>query len=70
MASGLDKLASNLCGTSGTQCDKCKGNMELINISDDYIASFECGRCKTKKTKDLDEGVLKKNFNHTSGLWR
>ena len=35
MASSLDKLASNLCGTSGIQCDKCKGNMELINISGD-----------------------------------
>ena len=33
MASSLDKLASNLCGTSGIQCDKCKGNMELINIT-------------------------------------
>ena len=38
MASSLDELASNLCGTSGIQCDKCKGNMELINISGDYIA--------------------------------
>ena len=66
MASSLDKLASNLCGTSGIQCDKCEGNMELIKISGDYIASFGCGRCKTKNTKDLDEEVLKKNFNHTS----
>ena len=70
MASSLDKLASNLCGTSGIQCDKCKGNMELINISGDYIASFGCERCRTKKTEDLDKGVLKKNFNHTSRFWR
>ena len=68
MASSLDKLASNLCGTSGIQCDKCKGNMELINISGDYIASLGCERCRTKKTKDLGERVLKKNFNHTSRL--
>ena len=34
--------------------------MELINISGDYIASFRCERCKTKKTKDLDQGVLKR----------
>ena len=60
MASSLDKLASNLCGTSGIQCDKCKDNMELINISGDYIGSLECERCRTKKTKDLDEGVLKR----------
>ena len=62
-------MASNLCGTSGIQCDKCKGSMELINISGDYIASLGCERCRTKKTKDLDEGVLKKNFNHTSRFW-
>ena len=68
MASSLDKLASNLCGTSGIQCDKCKGNMELINISDDYITSLGCERCRAKKTKDLDKGVLKKNFNRTSRL--
>ena len=51
MASSLDKLASNLCGTSGIQCDKCKGNMELINISGDYIASLGCERYKSKKNK-------------------
>ena len=66
MASSLDKFASNLCGTSSIQCDKCKCNMELINISSDYIALLECARCRTKKTKDLDKGVLKKNFNHNS----
>ena len=69
MASNLDELASNLCGTRGIQCDKCKGNMELINISDDYIASFGCERCRTKKTKGLDGEMLKKNFNHTSRFW-
>ena len=68
MASSLDKLASNLCGASGIHCDKCKGNMELINISGNYIASLGCERCRTKKTKDLGERVLKKNFNHTSRL--
>ena len=40
--------------------------MELINFSGNYITSFGCERCKTKKTKDLDEEVLKKNFNHTN----
>ena len=60
MSSSLDKLASNLCGTSRIQCDKCKGNMELINISGDYIVSIECETCRTKKTKDLGEEVLKK----------
>ena len=59
-------MVSNLCVTSGIQCDKCKGSMELINISGDYIASLGCEKCRTKKTKDLDEGALKKNFNHIS----
>ena len=69
MVSSLDKLESNLCSTSEIQCDRCKDNMELINISSDYIASLECQKCRTKKTKDLDEGALKKNFNHTSRFW-
>ena len=43
--------------------------MELINISGDYIALLGCERCRTKKTKDLDEGALKRNFNHTSRFW-
>ena len=49
MATSLDKLASNLSGTSRIQCDKCKSNMELINISGDYTASLRCERCRTKK---------------------
>ena len=69
MASSLDKLASNLCGTSRIRYDTCKGNMELINISGYYITSLGCERCRTKKTKDLDKGALKKNFNHTSRFW-
>ena len=44
--------------------------MELINISGVYIASFGCERGKTKKTKGLDEGALKKNFNYTSRFWK
>ena len=68
MASSLDELASNLCGTSGIQCDKCKGNMELINISGNYIASLGCERCRTKKTKDLDEEALKITIITPAGL--
>ena len=68
-ASSLDKLASNLYGTSGVQCDKCKGNMQLVNISRDYIASLGCERCRTNNTEDLGEGVLKNNFNHISRFW-
>ena len=46
-----------------------KGNMELINISGDYIALFGCKRCRTKKTKGLSEKVLKKNFKHINRFW-
>ena len=69
VASSLDKLANTLCGTTGIQCDKCKGNTELINISNDYTALLGCERCRTRKTKDLDEEALKKNFNHSSRFW-
>ena len=58
MASGLDKLASHLCGTSEVQCDKCRDDIELIKISDEYTALFGCQRFRTKKTKDLDKGVF------------
>ena len=44
--------------------------MEELKISDEYTALFGCERYKTKKTKDLDERVLKKNFNHTSRFCR
>ena len=67
MASSLDKLASNLCGASGIQCEKCKDNIELISISSDYIASLGCERCKTKETKGLGERVLKKFWPVGSG---
>ena len=43
--------------------------MELINIFGDYIASLGCERYRTKKTKNLGEGDLKKNFDHTSRFW-
>ena len=43
--------------------------MELINISGDYIALLGCERCRTKRTKGLDQGALKKNFNHISRFW-
>ena len=42
--------------------------MELINISGDYIASLRCERCKTKKTNNLDEWVLKKIY-HIGRSW-
>ena len=32
MTSSLDKLASNLCGTSEVQCDKSGDDMELIKF--------------------------------------
>ena len=69
MVSSLDKLASNICCTSEVQYDTCRDDMELIKISDEYTALFGCEGCRTKKTKDLDERVLKKNFKHTSRFW-
>ena len=68
MASSLDRLASNLCYTGGIQCSKCNGDMELVNISSKYIALLECKKCKTKKNKDLDEGVLKRTLTTPAGV--
>ena len=58
IASSLDKVASNLCGTSEVKCDKCRDDMELIKISGEYTALFGCEKCRAKKTKDLDKRVL------------
>ena len=51
MASRLDKLASNLCGTSGIPCDKCKDIMELINRE-----------IQDKQDKGPRRGGIKKEF--------
>ena len=66
MVSSLDKLASNLCSKRWIQCDKCKSDVGLENIFCKNIALQRFKRCKAKKTKDLDERMLKKCFNHTS----
>ena len=60
MASSLDNLASNLCGTSEVKCGKCRNHMELIKVSGKYTSLFRCGRCRTKEIKDLDERVLRR----------
>ena len=65
MASSLNKPASNLCDTSGIKFFKCKGDMELVNVSDKYIASLQC---KTKKIKNLDEVVLKMTLTTLSDI--
>ena len=65
MTSSLDKLLSNLCGTSEVKCDKCADNMELIKISDRYTALFGCERCKTKKDKRPRQGDAKKELKNT-----
>ena len=55
IASSLGKLASNLCHTSGIQCNNYKGYIELINISSKCNALLECKRCKAKKTKNPEK---------------
>ena len=48
---------------------KCRDDMELINISDKYTALFGCKGCRTKKTKDLDQRVLKITLTTPEGFW-
>ena len=61
MASGLDKLASNLCGKSGTQCDKCKGNMELIKVTTLHRLDVRDAK-KRNLTTPVGFGNVMKNF--------
>ena len=65
MASNSDKLASILYVT--IQRDKCKGDMELVNISSNYIALLECKRCKTKKYWRSRWKGVEKELWHTGG---
>ena len=60
MASSLDKLEFNLCGTSEIQCDECGGDMELINISDKYTALLRCERCKIINISDKYTALLRR----------
>lgn len=69
MALSFGNQASNLCDTSEIYFSKCKCDSELVYISSKFIALLECNRRKTKNSKDLEESVLKKNFNHTSRYW-
>ena len=68
MTSSLNKLASILFHISGIQCHKTKSNIDSVNSSSKYIALLKCKRCKTKKTKDPDERVLKKSFHYLEQL--
>ena len=68
MISSLDKLARNLQNLSRAQWHKYKGNMEMVDISNMYIALQECKRCKTKEMQDQRSRgrSAKKNLIHTS----
>ena len=69
MESSLDRLAINLCDASGIQCDRSKGDMELVNICNKHVALLQCKGWKTEKMKNLDENMLERNFEHTSRFW-
>ena len=56
MASSLDKLASNLCGTSSIQCDKCKCNMELIIFLVITLHRLDVGDAKQKRQRTWMRG--------------
>ena len=68
LTSSLDKLTSNMCDIRGIQYDKCKVDMDLVNIFSKDIAQ----RCKTemqnKKRRVRYKGD-EKNFVHSRGYW-
>ena len=39
--------------------------MELVSISKEYVCKFECNRCESRKTKQLDGDALKHSFSST-----
>ena len=43
--------------------------MELANIPSRHISLLNYRRCKTKKTKDLDERLLKRRSCRTNKYW-
>ena len=49
MALSLDKLVSNLHDTSGTECDNCIGDMELVNISSSTLLCWSVRESKQKR---------------------
>ena len=51
MASNLDKLATSFCDKNGIQCDKCKDDMELVNIFSKYIDFWSVGDAKERRPK-------------------
>ena len=69
MASSLDKLAGNLCGKNGVECNICRNNSMDMKISSDYKALFECKNCKSKKVKQFSGIQLKESFDRTSKYW-
>ena len=74
MASSLDKLASNLCGMGKVHRGKCKGNMEQINISIDYIASLGCEETslppKDPFYSSLNmRGISDQDYKHAQQVW-
>ena len=54
-----------LYDTSRIQCDKYKGNMELINISSKCIVLVECKRLKKLKAEDISIWIAGKNLKTT-----
>lgn len=67
MQRSLSDLVDNLAGTNaeGVKCERCRGEMEFVEINADYIAKFECINCYYTAKRQLDEDDLKKRFSNT-----
>jgi len=65
MKAGLGSLIDNLVGTStdGWKCCEIE-DLELVEIDCEYVARFECEKCRKVKTRQLDRGELEKRFSN------
>ena len=57
MPSSLSSLANNLTGNNvgDIKCERCKGEMEMVETDGDYISHFKCKHCHSSTiSKMLD----------------
>ena len=66
MQSSLKDLVKSLVGTNpggDTRCEGCNGDMEFIDIDEQFKAQFKCSNCHASfKSRQLDEKSLKFHF--------
>ena len=65
MKASLSSLVDNLVGTNtdGIKCCE-EEDVELVEIDSNYLARFECEKCKSIKTRQLNREAIEKSFSN------